>query len=480
METRRTRAMSPDPEAVAPPARSPSFLDRHLERDKVRFVGLVVFAMNLILAAVAFLTFDGSYTVFGPAPSSDFVGFYAAGRILSEHSPRSLYDFDLQDRVYHQVLPGLPAETKLPYVYPPFFSLLFRPLAMLPYTGACLIWMAVTVGLYLGGLSLIWAARRAIPVREMWTALLLALSFQPFIDCWLSGQTSAFGLFATALALHCESRHRPLAAGLSLSLYLYKPPLLVIILPMLVIARRWRILGGFAAGGLALVVVSVLAIGRRGCLGYIEHLLAFSRTTRAPDTDFPNWKFVDLDHFLGPLLGDHGIIRIFVLAGAALAVLPSLARLWWEYDRSGADRRMLTWSATLTWTLVLNLYIGVYDAILIVPGLLMTADVLHRRANGTAAAMTPAFRLLLALLYVIPWFSQHLARSTGIQPFTPILIAAGIYQVALAGHERPDGRWPAYESLERARSGARWVGPAPHELEPNSPRSRSSEGAEQR
>ena len=198
--------------------------------------------------------------------------------------------------------------------------------------------------------------------------------------------------------------------GLSLALCLYKPPLLVLVLPMLVAARRWRALGGFAVGGLLLAAVSLLAFGWRGCVAYAGHLTTFSQIIRAPTTAFPSWKFVDLDHFLRLLLGGNTSFQPVAWAVIALAVLPFLGRLWWVLDRSRPDRRMLTWSATLTWTLVLNGYIGLYDAILAVPGLFITADVLYRRGG----ALTLGCKSLLALLYVVPWLSQHLAALNGI------------------------------------------------------------------
>ena len=419
-----------------------SFVERRLEREKVRFVAFALLAINLVLAAVLFLTFDGTHTIFGPAPGFDFAGFYTAGRILNEYPPQRLYDLELQDRVFHEVLPGLPPAEKLPYVYPPFFSLPIRPLALLPFTWACLIWMLLSVGLFLGGLALLWRGREAIPAGERSTTLLLALSFGPFMECWLSGQASAFGFAAMALALRCEAVRRPFLLGLCLALCLYKPPLLLLVLPMLVVARRWRALGGFAVGGLLLAALSLLAVGWRGCLAYAGHLTTFARIMKAPTTAFPSWKFVDLDHFLGLLFGVNTSIQPIVWSAVALAVLPFLARLWWAFDRSGPDRRLLTWSATLTWTLVLNGYIGLYDVILAVPGLLITADVLYRRAGG----LTLGFKLLLALLYVVSWVSQHLARSTGFQPLTLLLMALGVYQLVLASS---DAALPEIENRPR-------------------------------
>ncbi len=295
----------------------------------MRFVCLAVLAMSLVLAAVSFLTPDGTHTIFGPARGFDFAGFYIAGRILNAGPSPRLYDLDLQDRVFHELLPGLPPETKLPYVYPPFFSLLLRIPALMPYAWACLTWMLLSAGLYLRGLALTWRGVEAIPTRERSTALLLALSFQPFVECWLSGQASTVGFVAMALALHCEAHGRPFGAGLCLALCLYKPPLLVLVIPMLVVARRSRVLGGFAAGGMALAVVSVLAVGSRGCVAYVHHITAFSRLMRSPTTEFPNWKFIDLYHFLGSMFGGHGLLGLSALVMAALTVLPFLICSWW-------------------------------------------------------------------------------------------------------------------------------------------------------
>ena len=288
--------------------------------------------------------------------------------------------------------------------------------------------MLISAGLYLAGLTVLWRGRHAIPVAEWSTALLLAVTFWPFMECWLSGQASAIGFAAAALALRCESLHKPFGAGLCLALCLYKPPLLVLLLPMLVITRRWRVLGGFAAGSLALAGVSLLAVGWRGCLVYAKLLIEYPDIINSELVIFPKWKFIDLNNFLGLLLGSRVGIRRIVWLVIVLAIVPFLVRLWWLSVKWGPDRRTLAWAATLTWTLVLNIHTGYYDAILAVPGLMITADVLYRRA-GT---LSLGFKLLLALLYVVPWFSQHLARWAGFQPFTLILIALGSYQLILA------------------------------------------------
>ena len=86
----------------------------------------------------------------------------------------------------------------------------------------------------------------------------------------------------------------------------------------------------------------------------------------------------------------------------------------------------------LTATLVLNLYVGIYDSVLIVPALWITAEEVYRRT----AALTSAFQWLLVLVFISPWISQFLARSIGLQIDTLALLAAGGYQLSLWGYEK--------------------------------------------
>src|SRR5262249_53073985 len=166
--------------------------------------------------------------------------------ILNRSGPDQLYDAEYQDQLYHELLPNLPADECLPYVHPPFVALAFRPLAQLSYEWSFGMWLVISAGLYLLGLWVVWSSLRGVPPADWSTILLLALSFEPFVmETWLGGQLSAFGFCCLALAWAYERRGRPIASGLALGLCLYKPTLLVLVLPMMVVARRFRMLFGF-------------------------------------------------------------------------------------------------------------------------------------------------------------------------------------------------------------------------------------------
>jgi hypothetical protein len=258
------------------------------------------------------------------------------------------------------------------------------------------------------------------------------------MECWMGGQLSAVGFFCLALAWYWLATGRPRSAGAALGLCLYKPTLLVLLVPVLLLARCWRPLAGFALSAAGLAGVSVAAVGWPACLAYARLLVGFAHTTSSSEgAVLPAWKFVDLNSSLRALFGAGP--AVWVLLVLILAVpLAGLGAAAWRFGRlraagaaEGAPRRLL-WAATLTWTPVANLYVGVYDSVLVVLAALLTAEDLRGPGEGGPRFRGPAFPLLLLLVYLGPWFSQHLARATGLQPYSFILLALAAYQLALA------------------------------------------------
>src|ERR1051325_7574843 len=164
---------------------------------------------------------------------SDFGAFYNAGRIINEHPHDRLYDPDLQQSLYNELAPGINA--RLFFAYTPFFSLLFAPFAALPYFPALILWMSIAIALFVTGFYLVWNAA-ALPIEHRTSSLILTISFLP-LYAWsvLAGQVSAFGFFWLALAIYLDKKKRCFLSGCGLSLLLYKPPLLLLIVAMLIV-----------------------------------------------------------------------------------------------------------------------------------------------------------------------------------------------------------------------------------------------------
>jgi len=407
-----------------------SLIERRLNRPYIQFICLLVLAFYLVAFVVSFATSAGGRTVFGPYVGADFGAFYIAGKIFNTRSPDRIYDVALHHQLLHEQFPDAPPDSQLPYVNAPFFVLPFTVLARLPYTWAYLSWVVISLALYVAGFILIWNTLDAIPRDAKFMALLLALSFMPFlVECLAGGQTSAVGYFCLALAICTEHRGRHFLSGLAISLCTYKPTLLLLVLPMLLITRRYQTILGFVVGCGILSLVSLLVVGRQGCLGYINILLFFTNASTSAASGLRSWKYVDINSFFRLLLGSHSSLRWTMTAAAFLLVLPFLFRRWWQSDSKLRDEKSLVWALAVSWTLVLNLYLGIYDSTLVVLSVLLTTDVLYQRAGNDQPVLPTSYKFILLLLYVVPWITQPIARLTSIQLYTLVLALFGIWQL---------------------------------------------------
>jgi hypothetical protein len=406
-----------------------ALMGRYFRREVIHFVAVVILLMTATSLLVMFAASGRRGTKIGPALGADYAGFYMAGTLLNNFSSDQLYDLRLQDRLFHQVQPEAPPGEVLTYVHAPFVAPLFQPLARLPYAPSFMAWLVISVTLSLAGIGLTLKTASAIPALDRPTAWLLAVSFEPLVnECWLGGQASGFGLFWLALALACERRGRPFTAGLALGVLGYKPTLLTLILPMLVVGRRWRTLGGLALGATALAGLSLAVVGWHGFKSYIDLLLYYSRTVSGDRMIFRTQKYVDILSFFKLILGVASPAARALAVALTIPALVFLAAIWAGAIRGGRDRRELAFATTLTWTPILNPYGAVYDTVLVVPGLILTADILYRRSPPARPALPIAFQGFLGLLYLAALLSPFFAFAFGFQPLTLALASMGTYQ----------------------------------------------------
>ena len=87
---------------------------------------------------------------------ADFVYFYSMGRMLNEYPLDRLYDYELQKRICTEVHP-LTSGAYGPIPYPPYVGILFQPLARMSYPAAYLLWLCVSLILYIAGLRMVCA-----------------------------------------------------------------------------------------------------------------------------------------------------------------------------------------------------------------------------------------------------------------------------------------------------------------------------------
>ena len=355
----------------------------------------------------------------------DFVYFYAMGRMFNEYPSRQLYDYELQKQVCTEIYP--PGEYG-PNPYSPLIGILFRPLARMDFFPAYTLWLSISLLLYLGGVAMI--TSRFFPGEPFRRSLIFcfALSFCPLFWALGSGQVSMIGFFALALALREEGRQRPMLSGIALSLCMYKPTILILILPMLIITRRYKTLLGFAAGAIGTAGFITAVQGAGVWPGYITRLLSFGAAASSARSFVVHWYHVDLASFSALVPGGRTAPgRLLILGYAAFAGI-ALVRAWWTVRGIGQKGSTVAWAATLTSTLILNLYVPIHDSIFVVLSLIATAAVLREFPEGT---LHKQFTLLWILILASSWITIPVAQSSGVQVLTVLFAVLGLLQLTM-------------------------------------------------
>lgn len=364
-------------------------------------------------------------------PEVDFIYFYSMGRMFNDYPASQLYDYELQKKICTEIHP-LTTRVYGPNPYAPFVGILFRPFARMPFIPALLLWSLISFLLYLAGVILFAGCFfRDDPLRRSLICC-LALSFYPLFWTLTGGQISTIGFFAMALAFRQEERHRPILSGLVLSVCLYKPTLLLLMVPMLLITRRYRTLLGLMGGGIALAGFVTAIQGAGIWSGYIQRLLSFGAEAGQSHSFKVLWYYVDLASFSALLPGGRSWPALTLTIGFAVWATVLLVRAWWKSRDCGKPATTLVWAATLTWTLVLNLYVPIHDSMLVVLSVIATAASFRSLESfPTRNRLRGQFNALWILILACSWITIRVAQATGFEILTLLLACLGVLQLQI-------------------------------------------------
>lgn len=405
-------------------------INARLQPDYLRWVSAAVLVVCGVLLCVSFMTSDRGQTAFGQPLGNDFAGFFVAAQILDRGQAAQLYDRAFHDQLYHELIPLLDTHYSIPYVHPPFVAGVLRPLTWCAYESAVAIWLGISLSLFILGVWLLLRSSSGLPRGQTGLVMLLALSFEPFLmECWLGGQLSSLGFLSYAFAWYFLSRNRPLASGMVLGLSFYKPTLLLLMLPLLVIGRRWRMLFGVMITGVLLAGLSLAMVGWEVSLGYLDVLLSFRTSTAGGDLPIRTWKYVDLNNALRGLWSGQSLARTVVFGILLLVPFAWLAKAWCRWESLETNLQQWLWAATLAWLPVLNLYIGIYDSIFVVQSVLLVAGALLLEKRSATPLRDSGLAYWTLAIAITAWVSQPLARIFGVQVYTLTMIGLGLLEL---------------------------------------------------
>ena len=313
--------------------------------------------------------------------SSDFVSFYAAGRLADPGSAWLAYD-----QLAHYAAEQQATEPGIAYnffYYPPVFLLICAPLARLPYLCAFVAFQAASLA----------ACLRAIRPILRDAKLVLLLAFPAVFWTMGTGQNAfiSAGLFAAAT---WQVDRRPLLAGLLFGALCYKPHFGLLIPIALLAGGHGRAFAAAAASVLALVALSGWLFGWETWSAYL-HAMASSSSVYTS-------RSIDLAGLASPFgamlsLGQDPAHAGIVQASATLAAAILVGIVW---------RRGLSLPVRAA---VLLAAIPVATPIVMFYDLMLTGVAIAWLVQaGRTSGFAPWTRTLLAVAFVLPLLSGNL------------------------------------------------------------------------
>ena len=320
------------------------------------------------------------FALIGDLRGPDFFIYYASSLLLLNRGPSAAYDFAVQKHFQDQVTGQWAGHfILLPQILPPWVTLIFYPLGLLPYRAAYIAWGASIV-ILVGAAIAILLRTAGLRGRPALLAAAAATASLPVFVLLLQGQSDAPMIAAASAAALAWKGGRPARAGGFAALAMVKPQLLLLLPVLFLVRRSWRAVVAFAIGCLALIAISLLVFGIGANLAWLQVLApwAFAGQANFPVDTQSQYSVRGLLLLLGP----PPVIQLGLLAVGFLALAAILFR-------SRSDPR-LQLALAIAGSVVLSPYQHAHDlALLIVPGLLLAGSlpVLRRPRLGGAVLL---------------------------------------------------------------------------------------------
>ena len=237
-------------------SRRPSHAPQLTPRRLIGVIGLALALAYLVMLAGAFLQGHFLTDAARRPIANDFVDVYAAGQMALAGNAASAYDWPLHKAAEVRAL-GHDFPGYYGWHYPPPFLFVAAALALLPYLGAALVWLAGTLVAYAATLRFI--------VRDR-AGIFVALGFPAAIWNVTAGQNG----FLTATLIGgtlAALERRPALAGVLLGLLTYKPQFGLLFPLALIADRRWLTITVAAAMASAMAAAVLARIRQRQLAG---------------------------------------------------------------------------------------------------------------------------------------------------------------------------------------------------------------------
>ena len=334
---------------------------------RVILLAFLAIFLFVALTEAAALQFPG--TVHKDGRMADWQAFYISGQLTAEGRAPDTYDWT-----------ALQAEQRtrsgtdgfMPWAYPPPFTLLTRPLALLPVGWSYLVTQLALLAWFL--IVVRRAAGRHLPAALAFTLPALMTN----LACGQNGFLTGALIGSFLLALRIPTANRPARAGWALGGMLVKPHLAVAIALLALLERRWLVLALAALITLGAAAVTTVLLGTAIWAAFLQS--SRLATTYLWAGDYPLERMTSTYACLARL-GAAPALAMTVHGAVALGALGALGWAW----RQGVERDWLLALAGAV-SLLVSPYAYDYDMPVLAVAVALVWPAVLSRASGAEVA----------------------------------------------------------------------------------------------
>jgi len=325
-----------------------------------------ILALNIILR-------NGWLGGLGQIIGSDFITLYGAGLSYLRNFSH-LYDLKTQ-ATFQQVL-ILPTELPgvNPYISPPYVAAFYSLFTHLPLPRSLILW---TVLMLIFTMVAVHFLVKLLPKSlksnlGYWQVLIIILSFFPFVEGLQVGQNHAISLLLMTFIVICMLSEKWVLAGSMAGLLIYKPQLVLGLLIIWLIWRKYKALAAFAFVAIAWAG-SILVLN--GSSLYLSYLGVSQDLPLLPFLPgFPGYLLLTFFGLLSTIFPIESlpIIRLLSTFFSGVFIF-GLAWLAFTYRKKSILSRTPVIVLAILFPLVATPYALLHDLVILIPGIVLWA-----------------------------------------------------------------------------------------------------------
>ena len=227
---------------------------------------VVILFLLLLLTVVKLCNFY--FDVSKKSIQMDFTAYYTAGKTLNNGlNPYKNYiveNWNLWD--------GISIFKHSRFLYPPLVANFFQPFALMPYISAKYVWNALNfLFLFVSVCLLIYMFGFYKSITKILISLIISLNFFPFVALWERGQIDCLTLMLIVVSfLIINKNNKPeFIAGALLAITTIFKLYAVLLIPFLVIKKKYASVIGYLTGIILLLLLTVLLNGFDSSYNYL-------------------------------------------------------------------------------------------------------------------------------------------------------------------------------------------------------------------